>query len=748
MLAAGMPPFPPGHPVVNAGRIVRYGPKKKAWYRLFELRAASGAYVITGSFGVWQGVDSGAQKIAVDWKGINAEERERLQRDRAQAEAREAEKAAQRAAFAAGRAAQQFKEGRSSAPEGVETYLDRKHVATEPGMRFMADGTLLVPMIRYDVTEAQERDPDYTGPRRLVGLQKIAPDGSKRFNKGMAKAGAAMRLGKAPGRGELILVCEGVATGLSLRAATDRALPVFVAFDAGNLIEVAPLLRALYPTSPILFCADDDAYLVASMNRLLRENHGVIDLVAPPATALRVRARDGDVMVSADVSDDANGVPGIAGAVVVGGRTITFTRQNAGRVYAHRAAALVGNASVVFPVFADRALPVDPDVALKLTDFNDLQVRESRAVVSAQLADEIKRAAFQRELAAAVKVELARAKASQKAANKQDKAAQRAAEGPPAGFDWDGFFERFTLIYPSDTVYDAKLEAICKLSHVSIAFGPRVVQWWLDNPRRRTVNVEDVVFDPEHKVDAAKTINLFRGLPALKVPPDACCDKLLDLLQYLCGEAGQDQAPVTDWVLNWLAYPLQHVGAKMATAVVMHGPSEGTGKNMFFNALGEAYGRYSCVITQSQLESAFNGWQSQRLFVVANEVVSRQELRHHVGRLKNMVTEPRLPIDEKNMPVRWEDNHMNMVFLTNELHALQISPGDRRYMIIRTPDVGPRALYDAVLAELAAGGALALRQWLEQRDLGAFTTHSLPLMTEAKEALIELGLSSPRCGTM
>jgi hypothetical protein len=64
-------------------------------------------------------------------------------------------------------------------------------------------------MIRYDITEAQEDEEGYTGPRRLVGLQKIAPDGKKRFNKGIGMEAAACRLGGAPKSGELILLTEG-----------------------------------------------------------------------------------------------------------------------------------------------------------------------------------------------------------------------------------------------------------------------------------------------------------------------------------------------------------------------------------------------------------------------------------------------------------------------------------------------------------------------------------------------------------
>jgi putative DNA primase/helicase len=45
---------------------------------------------------------------------------------------------------------------------------------------------------------------------------------------------------------------------LSIRLGVDRRFPVFVAWDAGNLAHVVPLVRALYPNKRLLVCADDD----------------------------------------------------------------------------------------------------------------------------------------------------------------------------------------------------------------------------------------------------------------------------------------------------------------------------------------------------------------------------------------------------------------------------------------------------------------------------------------------------------
>jgi putative DNA primase/helicase len=730
MRAAGMPDFPPGHPRIPSGKIIRYGPKKKFWYQLHEWRARNGQYYVAGAYGAWDG-SVPTSKIETNFEGMDPQERERLDQAAAARAAEEAEKRAARARYAANRARSQWQAARASKPEGIDTYLDRKGVNGQKGLRFLPDGTLLVPVVRYDVTEEMEADPEYTGPRRLVGLQNIAPDGTKRFNKGLAKGGGACLLGKFPKKGEPILITEGVATGLSIREATERQYPVFVAFDAGNLLPAAKILRALYPHNPFVFCADDDAYLVSSLNKMLQENWGLDALVEPTIVDRAFSSRFGPVLISASYAKDGDGVVGIVGAVKHEERTITFMRQNAGLIYAYRAHAEVCNAEVLAPSFNSRPLPPDLD-PIKLTDFNDLHASEGIEVVRAQFEAALKRFKLSAAIREVVREEATKAKPKRKA--------------PPADNVFRKFLQRFTLIYPTKTVYDAEIGAICEISAVKIAFGEGLVKWWLESDERRTVNQEQVVFDPRGEHDPASVVNLFRGIefqPAQQ--GTGSCQRLLELLQFLCGEGDHDgETPVTDWVLNWLAYPLQHVGTKMATAVVLHGPSEGTGKNLFFNVLRTIYGRYAGLITQTELEAPYNDWMSQKLFMIANEVISRQEMRHHVGRLKNLVTESPLPIQAKYLPMRYEDNHMNMVFLTNELQALQISPGDRRYMVIRTPAVNKPEFYQAVVDEIAAGGAASLYRYLLDRELGEFDPHTKPMMTAAKEALIDMGLTSPQ----
>ena len=167
-------------------------------------------------------------------------ERVRLARER-EAEQREVD-----AVSAQARARHQW---RQASREGASVYAERKGITQPESCRFSSNGALLVPMVR----------PDLPPEQALRGLQSIGPDGSKRFTKGMDKLGTCCRLGAVAEVGAPFLLCEGWATGGSIRAALrhlGRPLPVMVCFDAGNLREVSRLLGRRHPSRPQVLCAD------------------------------------------------------------------------------------------------------------------------------------------------------------------------------------------------------------------------------------------------------------------------------------------------------------------------------------------------------------------------------------------------------------------------------------------------------------------------------------------------------------
>jgi phage/plasmid primase-like uncharacterized protein len=128
-------------------------------------------------------------------------------------------------------------------PAQVHPYLTRKGV-TAHGLRQDRRGNLLVPM----------RDVD----GKLWGVQTITPDGGKLYMAGGKKQSMHAMLGEVR-PGQPLIIAEGFATAATMREVT--GLAVAVAFDSGNLVEVARAYRNRDPARPIVIAADNDHHL-------------------------------------------------------------------------------------------------------------------------------------------------------------------------------------------------------------------------------------------------------------------------------------------------------------------------------------------------------------------------------------------------------------------------------------------------------------------------------------------------------
>lgn len=185
--------------------------------------------------------------------------------ERIELKARAAARAAQRQAedeinnAAAAQRALAIYEG--AQPVTEHPYLTLKGVPSSPKLRvgnwyyideetgeeiLVSDCALIVPMM----------DP----AKRIHSLQAILDDGEggirKQYLKHGVKEGHFVSIG-AP-RDNIILIAEGLATGLSLWQCTAHA--VIVAFDAGNLLSVSKEVRRVFPDHTLLLCADNDAW--------------------------------------------------------------------------------------------------------------------------------------------------------------------------------------------------------------------------------------------------------------------------------------------------------------------------------------------------------------------------------------------------------------------------------------------------------------------------------------------------------
>jgi putative DNA primase/helicase len=524
---------------------------------------------------------------------------------------------------------------------------------------------------------------------KIHGLQAIYPAGHpkrKRLGRdkdfwpaGLAKQGHFFLIG-SPAVGAACLVCEGYATGATLYEAT--GLPVAVAFDAGNLVHVATALRARWRGLRVLLCADDD-YLGKCAHC------GGPTLTAAPA-CMHCGKEHG--------------------------------RMNAGLMGADTAALAVEGA-VLRPVFAAERSLVDKGP----TDFNDLHVIEGLQAVRAQV---------ETRLSALKWVGGSRLAAAASSAGGGDGGGSG---GLRSITTVEELHARFALVYEAtDTVFDDQERKLVPLGSMrNICSSRQLHRWWMESADKRVVRLEEVGFDPT-ELDVTVKCNLWRGWPT--TPRAGRCDRLLELGEYLCSE-DKHGAELWRWLLRWLAYPIQNPGGKLKTAVVMHGP-QGTGKNLFFEAVLEIYGFYGRLLGQDAVDDKFNDWSSRLLFGVADEMLARDEMYHSKNRVKVLITSDRIRVNPKNTAAYYERNHANFVFLSNEPQPMALERDDRRFGVIWTPQKHDQAFYNAVLAEVRAGGVAALHDHLLRVDMGDFGPATLPPVTQAKQDLIELGMDS------
>ena len=136
-------------------------------------------------------------------------------------------------------------------------YLANKKITDAPDLRVSTQvwidkekgwqvpaGILLVPMFRGG---------------RMVNVQRIAPNGEKRFWPKAEVIGVRHVIG-ANGTWDTVYICEGWATGHTIHKAT--GCPVVVAFSAGGLMTVAVALRNKRDPKRIIIAADNDRWSV------------------------------------------------------------------------------------------------------------------------------------------------------------------------------------------------------------------------------------------------------------------------------------------------------------------------------------------------------------------------------------------------------------------------------------------------------------------------------------------------------
>ena len=268
-----------------------------------------------------------------------------------------------------------------------------------------------------------------------------------------------------------------------------------------------------------------------------------------------------------------------------------------------------------------------------------------------------------------------------------------------------------------------------------------VAKLWLKDDRK--LQVEGLLYSPgQPTIHMDPTghayLNTWRGMGVVADPSNV--DGWLQLLSANLGDLD-----LQEWVLNWLAYPLQHPGAKLNTLLLIFGPS-GTGKDLFLSPLHAIYGNNAVKVSNDELKSTFTSLYAARQFIHADELKRTPSASDSVNqKIKGLVTNATMTVNRKGDPEYKIRNVANLAITSNYYDCIKLDEDDRRAAIIRWSPItdlldmrGIQSYWRPLAAWLTSTkGAAAIYAYLLDRDLTGFDPAAWAPTTIWKEQVID-----------
>jgi Family of unknown function (DUF5906) len=244
--------------------------------------------------------------------------------------------------------------------------------------------------------------------------------------------------------------------------------------------------------------------------------------------------------------------------------------------------------------------------------------------------------------------------------------------------------------------------------------------WWLHHPNRLTYT--GLVFDPGNpdKVIDGK-LNLWRGWGVVPKAGD------WSLMREHIRAVMTSSAEMFDYVINWLAWAVQHPDQRAEVTIVFRG-GKGTGKGILGNAMCRIFGQHAVHISSAdQLIGKFNAHLRDASFLFADEAYWPGQIAAE-GNLKRLITEPTLRIEGKGRDSIEVPNYLHALMASNDDWVVPAGERERRYVLneVSTCHQQDAAWFEPIFKQLDDGGLAAMLFDLLQHDLGDWHPRKLP----------------------
>ena len=234
-------------------------------------------------------------------------------------------------------------------------------------------------------------------------------------------------------------------------------------------------------------------------------------------------------------------------------------------------------------------------------------------------------------------------------------------------------------------------------------------------------------------VNGIRVFNTWEGRVGSIINEEPIIQPLIDHLGYLC----DGQQEVVDQLLDFMAFIIKYPGKKVMWAPVISG-HEGTGKSTLKRVMSRVFRPASVKeITVTALESQFNPYmESELIFLEEVYASSKMEV---ADKLKTIITEQYIDLNKKHEQQKNIRNYSNLMVFTNQTNPMYMSSSDRRYLVIRSESPKKPTDYYETLHRWIDHEKCPdwLTTWSHLRDLSKFSPTKPPIITTAKEKVIE-----------
>jgi hypothetical protein len=208
--------------------------------------------------------------------------------------------------------------------------------------------------------------------------------------------------------------------------------------------------------------------------------------------------------------------------------------------------------------------------------------------------------------------------------------------------------------------------------------------WLVNNPTIR--RYDDLGIYPKDEMCPPNMFNMWRKFAMEMItdyePNEDALQTILNHIKILCNH----EEPVYDYFVKWIAQMIQYPETKSICMVLIS--KEGAGKGTLIRLFEKMFGMDKVFETHDPSRDVwgdFNGRMANTFFVNLDEL-SKKDTMESEGKIKGLITEPRLTINNKGINKYDIDSYHRFLVSTNNEEPMNSSKDDRRKEIIRSSD--------------------------------------------------------------